>query len=95
MVEQVSAVGCSGDGGVVVGAGGLNGDGGGAHGAVGGGDCKGIREDIALDKVGEAAPAIGGLVGGEGAAGDIDGDVGGYILECSVFQWKAEWQPRG
>ena len=81
MVEPVAAVGSGGDGGAVIGAGGLNGDGGGAHGAVGRGDSEAKREDIALDKVCEAAPTWGGLIVGEANAWNIDGDVGRNISE--------------
>ena len=43
--------------------------------------------DCANLNVGEVAPSIGSLVGGEATAGDIDGDVGGNIGEHIVPEY--------
>ena len=87
MDEPVTAVGSGGDGGGIVGAGGLGGDSSGAHGIVGGVSRHGVGV-LFLD-IGEVAPAVGSLVSGKTAAGDVDGDLSGDIIKHIVSErWR-------
>ena len=78
--EAVAAIGSGGDGGGDGGAGGISGDGGGTHVVVGRGDREGVVRPL-LD-VGKSAPFVGGLVVGEGSAGNIERNVGGNVIKC-------------